>query len=296
MEFRTLNAFAEVVRQGGFSQAAKTVFATQSTVSKAVKQLEDEIGLQLLDRSLHPPRLTPPGEIVYARALRLLAERADLAAELAELRGLARGVLRLGLPPVGSAMLFAPLFALYRKRYPGIDIHLVEYGATRLEEMLFSGEIELAATLLPVSEALEWQSIRHEPLVVLLPTGHALSGRAIVDLAALRDMPFILFEEGFAITRVIREGCHRHGFDPHVVAQSSQIDFVIELVAADLGIAFLPRLIAEQRPHPQVTTVLLAEARVDWHLAMVWRRGGYLSHASRAWLDLVREDGAEQKP
>src|SRR5690349_14851255 len=111
MELRTLRAFVEVVRQGGFSQAAKTVHATQSTVSKAVKQLEDEIGMPLLDRIGHRTRLTTAGEIVYPRAVRLLAERDDLIAELEELRGLKRGCLRLGLPPVGSSTLFAPLFA-----------------------------------------------------------------------------------------------------------------------------------------------------------------------------------------
>src|SRR6202045_565440 len=95
MELRTLRAFVEVVRQGGFSQAAKTVFATQSTVSKAVKQLEDEIGVPLLDRIGHRTRLTDAGEIVYPRAVRLLTDRDDLVAELDELRGLKRGMLRL---------------------------------------------------------------------------------------------------------------------------------------------------------------------------------------------------------
>jgi DNA-binding transcriptional LysR family regulator len=149
MEIRTLRAFVEVVRQGGFSQAAKAVFATQSTVSKAVKQLEDEIGVPLLDRIGHRSKLTAAGEIVYGRAQRILAERDDLIAELGELRGLKRGTLRLGLLPVGSGTLFAPLFAIYRKRYPGIDIRLVEYGSERLWEVLLSGEIELAASLLP---------------------------------------------------------------------------------------------------------------------------------------------------
>src|SRR5580692_6896960 len=73
MEIRTLRAFVEVVRQGGFSQAAKTVFATQSTVSKAVKQLEDECGVLLLDRIGHRSKLTAAGEIVYRRAQRILA-------------------------------------------------------------------------------------------------------------------------------------------------------------------------------------------------------------------------------
>jgi DNA-binding transcriptional LysR family regulator len=275
MEIRTLRAFVEVVRQGGFSQAAKTVFATQSTVSKAVKQLEDECGVLLLDRIGHRSKLTAAGEIVYRRAVRILAERDDLIAELGELRGLKRGVLRLGLLPVGSGTLFAPLFAIYRKRYPGIDIRLVEYGSERLQEILLSGEIELAASLLPVSEAFEWKEVHCEPLTVLLPAGHTLSRRRSVDLPALREVPFIL------------DGCHRHGFEPTVVARSSRIDFIVALAATGVGAAFLPRMIAEQRKHPSIARVPLAEADMDWHIAMIWRRGAYLSHAAKAWLDLV---------
>jgi len=292
MEFRTLRAFVEVVRQGGFSQAAKTVFATQSTVSKAVKQLEEEVGAPLLDRIGHKTRLTILGEIVYARGVRLLAERADLLAELNEARGLKRGALRLGLPPVGSSSIFAPLFARYRSLYPGIDVRLVEYGADRLEEMLRAGELDLAAILMPVSEDMEWQDIRREPLVALLPADHPLAGAASIDLGALRDLPFILFAEGFAINRILSRACRLRGFDPVVAAQSSQVEFIIELVASGLGVAFLPRMLAEQAHGAGVRGVLLAEPQTEWRLAMVWRRGAYLSQPARAWLDLAREEPA----
>jgi DNA-binding transcriptional LysR family regulator len=289
MELRTLRAFVEVVRQGGFTPAAKKVFATQSTISKAIKQLEDEIGVPLLDRIGHRSQPTAAGEIVYQRALRMLTERDDLIAELDELRGLKRGTLRLGLPPVGSSTLFAPLFATYRSRYPGIDIRLVEHGSDRLDELLASGEIELAASLLPVAEGLQWQEVRREPLSVLISDRHELSRRRSLDLPALRDLPFILFESGFALNRIILDACRRHGFEPAVVGRSSQIDFIVELAAAGLGIGFLPRMIAEQRKNPSLKRIPLAEPQTDWHMAMTWRRGGYLSHAAKAWLELVQQ-------
>jgi DNA-binding transcriptional LysR family regulator len=245
----------------------------------------------LLDRTGHRSKPTAAGEIVYQRALRMLAERDDLIAELDELRGLKRGALRLGLPPVGSSTLFAPQFAIYRNRYPGVNIRLVEHGSDRLEELLLSGEIELAASLLPVSGDLEWQDVRREPLTVLVSTTHGLSRRRSVDLASLRDHPFILFETGFALNRIILDACRRHGFEPTLVARSSQIDFIVELAAAGLGIAFLPQMIAEQRKHSSVRRIPLSEPDTDWHIAMVWRHGAFLSHTARAWLDLVRTWG-----
>jgi len=288
MQLRTLRAFVEVVRQGGFSQAAKVVFATQSTVSKAVRQLEDEIGVPLLDRIGHRSVLTVAGEVVFRRALKILVEHDDLAAELSELQGLRRGALRLGLPALSSNT-FAPLFAVYRERYPGIDSRLVEHGSGRLEEILRAGEIDVAASLLPVSDDFEWQEVQRERLMVLVSVGHTLARQPQVDLAGLRNEPFLLFEPGFALNRLILDACQKRGFEPTVAARSSQVDFIVELVATGLGIAFLPQSMAEKRNHAFVRRILLDEPNTEWQLVMIWRRGAFLSHAAQAWLAMWRE-------
>ena len=165
----------------------------------------------------------------------------------------------------------------------------MEYGSERLEEVLLSGEIDLAASLLPVSQEFEWQDIKNEPLVVLLSATHALARRKSIDLASWRDFPFILFETGFALNRIVLDACQRRGFTPTIAARRSQIDFIVALATAGLGAAFLTRMIAEQRSQPGVCRVLLAEPQTDWHIAMIWRRGGYLSHPAKAWLALARE-------
>lgn len=293
MELRTLRAFVEVVRQGGFSEAAKVVFTTQSAVSKAVRQLEDELGLPLLNRIGHRTSLTDAGEVVYRRALVMLAGRDDLLAEIAELRGLSRGTLRLGLPPIGNDALFAPVFAVFRSRYPGIEIKLVEHGAKRLEEMVLADEVDLGVSLLPTLDAFEWQSVRCEPIHVLLPAAHPLAGSEQISLATLKSNPFILFETGFALNGIVLDACRAAGFAPDIVARSSQINFIVELVAAGLGIGFLPKLIAEQRQRPGISHALIVEPAMEWNMAWIWRRGGYLSHAGRAWLELAAEVSAK---
>ncbi|ABS13151.1 MULTISPECIES: LysR family transcriptional regulator [Brucella] len=288
MNLRSFQAFVEVVRQGGFSAAAKTINATQSTVSKAVRQLEDELGLVLLDREISPSRLTTAGEIVFRRAVAMLAEKDDMLAELGELRGLKRGLLKLGLPPIGSSVLFAPVFAAYTKLYPEIDIQLVEHGSRRLEELLLAGDVELAASLLPVEDSFEWQDVRCEPVVALLSTDHALARGDGVSLQDIASLPFILFESGFALNHIILDACRSHGFSPNVAVRSSQIDFIVELVAAGMGIGFLPKMIAEQRHHPGVLIHRIKGADVNWNLALIWRKGAFLSHAARAWLELSK--------
>ncbi len=295
MNLRGFQTFVEVVRQGGFSAAARTINATQSTVSKTVRQLEEELGLTLLDREATPPRLTSAGEIVYRRALAMLTEKDDMLTELGELRGLKRGLLRLGLPPIGSSVLFAPVFAAFTKLYPDIDIQLVEHGSKRLEELLLAGDVELAASLLPVEESFEWQDVRCEPVVALLPANHSFIDDGGIPLSDIASLPFILFESGFALNHIILDACHQRGLFPHVAVRSSQIDFIVELVAAGMGIGFLPQMIAEQRKNPCIRIHRIRDAEVNWDLALIWRKGAFLSHAARAWLELCKGENDSGK-
>ena len=289
MDIRALRAFVEVVRHGGFSHAAKAIFSTQSTISKAVKQLEDEIGLVLLDRGTQGHSLTAAGEIVLRRAQAILAQRDDLLAELDELRGLKRGKLRIGFPFVGSDILFAPMFARYRRRYPGVDIKLVEYGSKRLEELVLAGELDFGASLLPVAPDFQFQSVRCEPIQAVLAQDHPLAQYDELDLSALADVPFILFESQFVLNPMILDACQRCGFTPSITARSSQMNFIIELVASGMGVALIPKLIVDQRAHPGVKAIRIVNPSLVWDMALIWRRGGYLSHAAKAWLELALE-------
>jgi DNA-binding transcriptional LysR family regulator len=97
-----------------------------------------------------------------------------------------------------------------------------------------------------------------------------------------------LFETGFALNRIIV------GSNLASSLKVARLILFVELAAAGLGIGFLPRMIAEQRKHSSVKRIPLAEPHTDWHIAMIWRRGGFLSHAAKAWLDLVQQPRAKK--
>jgi len=289
MELRHLRSFVEVARQGGFSRAARTLFSTQSTVSKAIGQLEAELGEALFERLATGVRLTGAGELVYARAVAMLAEGEHMVAELADLRGMVSGRLRLGLPIFGSARLFAPLFAQYRQRHPGVEIELLEQGSARLEEAVLAGEVELAVSLLPVPDAFAWQPVCDDPMMAVLWADHPLGGRASLKLTELAQTPLILFEQGFVLNARIETACRARGFTPEPAARSSQVDFIIALVASGLGVALLPRILTEGRDLAPLHVALVDETDLRWRAALVWRKGARLSPAARAWLALARE-------
>jgi DNA-binding transcriptional LysR family regulator len=287
MDLRTLGAFVEVVRQGGFSAAGRALFASQPAVSKAVQQLEEEVGMPLLERTGHRVRTTTAGDLVYRHALAMLAERDNLRTGLAELGGLKRGRLRLGLSRLGSSLLFADLVAEFRQRHPGIEIELTEHGSLFLQQALRDGDLDLATCLLPVPEELDWVLVHDDPLQVLLPESHPLAGRSSLQLTDLADSPFILFEQGFALNPQIQAACQRSGFSPRVAAYSGQAEFIQALVAAGLGVAFLPRLVCQGLRGP-VRGVALDDPELRWRITLAWRREARLAPAARAYLEMTR--------
>lgn len=263
MEFRQLRSFVEVVRQGSFTQAAQVRHASQSTISKQVAQLEQSLGVQVLERNGPHVRLTDAGAVVFRRAEEMLRLRRDLLSELDDLSQLNRGELRLGLPLLGADALFAQRFAEYRRRYPNIAVHLVEGGSKTMEQAVLAGELELAGS---------------------------------VALGELADSPFLLYQQSFTLNDRLLRACLEAGFSPREGGRSGQADFLGALVAANQGVVLLPRVIAREIERPGVVRVLLREPDLRWDIAFIWRRGGYLSRAAQAWLELLREQPLEESP
>jgi DNA-binding transcriptional LysR family regulator len=292
MELRTLRAFVEVSRCGGFSAAARVLHTTQSTVSKAIQQLEHDCGAPLVERLGRGIRLTEAGDIVIRRARTMLAEQNLLTAELGELRGLKRGKLKLGLPLMASSVLFAGPMADYRKRYPGIEVELRETGISRLEEGVRSGEIEIGASLEPIAAEFDWRRLRDEPLMALLSTDHPLSERTSLRLAELAGHPTVLFEEGIMLNAILQTAYRRRKMALVDAGRSGNADFILAMVAAGLGVAFLPRVVVESRDHASVRAVAVEDEDMRWRIALIWRRDRSLSAAAQRWLDLVVPPGS----
>lgn len=289
MEFKQLRTFAEVVRHGSFTQAAVHLNASQSAVSKQVAQLEQSLRVQLLERSGPHIRLTAAGEVVLRRAEDMLRLRRELHTELDDLTHLHRGELRLGLPLLGADALFAGRFAEYRRRYPNIDVHLIEGGSKTMEEMVRSGELELGGGLTPDEPGFDRQPFCNEPLDVLLPADHPLATRESLELVELSDTPFLLYQQSFTLNDRLLRACREAGFEPKEGGRSGQADFLGALVAAGQGAVLLPRVVAKDLERPGLVRVLLSQPDLRWDISFIWRRDAYLSNAAKAWLALMVE-------
>lgn len=287
MEFRHLEVFVEVIRSGGFSAAARHIGSTQSSVSKAVSQLEHDCGETLVERLPHGTVPTEAGRIVQEHARAMLARREAMVSELNALQGLESGRLRLGIPLIGSGPLFASVLAEFIRQHPAIQIELQESGGQHLEEALQRGEVEIAASLLPTPVGFAHHQICNEPLMAVLPEKHPLAARDRLRLKDLRDTPCIQFAHGFALNSLLAAAYARNNIPLVPAARSTQPDFMVDLAAAGLGVTFLPALMVPSRPG--IKAVRVDEPNFRWRLGLVWRSNSALSPAGRRFLDLTKK-------
>jgi DNA-binding transcriptional LysR family regulator len=291
IDIRALRYFVETARLRSFTQAATSLFVTQSTISKMVRQLEDEVGQPLLIREGKTVRLTDVGRVVYERGQEALGVVHRLTLEVADLSSLGRGQLTVGIPPMVN-LFFSPAVSAFRKRYPNLELSLAEHGGHLVEQMVASGELEVGATVLPVDSALELatQPFAKYPIWAVGPRRAPWARGKTVSLAALSDEPLVLLTEEFSLTHKLRQAFLDARIEPRVVAQSGHWDFLASMAAAGLGTTFLPQpFLARLQDRDNLAVARLTEPAMDWALAHTWLPGRYLSHAARAWLSVCDE-------
>lgn len=284
MDIRTLRYFVEVVRQQSFTRAAERLFVTQPTISKMLKNLEDELNCTLLIRDGRKLLLTDTGRVVFERGLAILAEFRQLEAELDDINHLNKGLLRLGIPPMVGMLMAGPI-GLFRQRYPGVELKISEFGGLTVQQAVINGELDLAMTALPVEEesGLSTLPLFSHPLCVLLPrSGEWLSARSVTP-EQLAGHPLLIYNEDFALNRQLMQLFNEHGVKPRIAVRSGQWDFLAAMVQAGVGIAILPEPIC-QRLDKQTLHWVPLESDLRWHLGMIWREGSYLSRSAQAWL------------
>ncbi|WP_166442550.1 LysR family transcriptional regulator [Phragmitibacter flavus] len=287
MDLRALRVFVEVVKLGGFTAASRSVHLTQPSISRVIKQLEDDLGHRLLTRDHREVTLTDAGNILYTHALTLLGESARLRTALSDMADLEKGELRLGIPPLGGTM-FVPLIKRFKSRYPGIELHLHELASKPTELALTNAELDLGTLLLPVDPS-RFNSVplSRDRLMLVTQLESSWSQRKQVKLDELREESFILFPDGYGLNDLIHTACQAAGFTPLVAGRSSHTQLITGLVDSGMGVALLPMSVVHDATN--VAVIELTSPSIAWHIGLAWLQGTYLSHAAKAMLQMVKQ-------
>ena len=240
-----LRVFAAVAQERSFSRAAVALRLSQPAVSKTVQELERQTQLSLFDRSGRTPQLTEAGNALFARARELFGIERIAEEELGALRGLERGVLRVGASTTVATYFLPQLLARFHQQHPGVTLRVVSANTRAIARRLLEGRLDIALVEGPVlHERISVIPWREDELVVIAPASHPLVHKRRVRAADLIDEPFILREPGSG-TRVVAEAAlAEHGIHPGTTVQLGSTEAIKQAVAAGLGLAVVSRAAA----------------------------------------------------
>lgn len=152
MELRDLKAFMAVVEHGSFTKAASETFVSQPSLSKSIKKLEDNLHVELLNRSTRHVELTDAGNIVYQQGQKIMRSVYDLHILLDDLVNIKTGSIKMGIPPLIGTLFFPEIARKFHQQYPNVHLELVERGAKLVGTLVESGEVDMGIVVLPTDE------------------------------------------------------------------------------------------------------------------------------------------------
>lgn len=287
MDLRQLRFFLEVADSGGFTKAAEKLHIAQSALSIAIKKLEDELEVQLFIRRDRKIALTAEGESLVMNARAIFRGVAKARQEIADLRGLLRGEVRVGLTPMLSSFFFPKIISSFKRRFPALQIAIAGDSAWNIQRKIEAGDIDLGLINGKVPEGLDSHHILREEVVACVHRFHPLAKNKKCPVRDLLAEPLVQFQKGYYLRELVDELAAKEGMVPAVMAESNMFSLVRSLVKEELGLAFLLKLAVNK--DPDVATIS-CDPPLYLDFAIAWKKDTPLSPANRAFVNFVIEE------
>jgi DNA-binding transcriptional LysR family regulator len=285
-----LRAFEAVVRLGSFSGAAKELFVTQPAISKKIRMLQEEVGLPLLEQVGKQIYLTQAGRELLAVCADWLETWARFEQQIADFKGLKQGRLRIAV--VTTSKYFMPrVLGPFCARYPGVDVAMEVVNRDRLLERLSRNEDDLYVMGVPPEDwEIESEPLIENPLVVIAPASHPMSGRRDIPFSELAGEVFIMREQGSGTRIAVERAFRERGMPLRVKMELGSNEAIKQAVAGGLGLSVLSRSsLVALGGGGALSELDVRGFPIRRHWYLVRPRGKQLSVVAQAFLEFLQE-------
>lgn len=234
---RQLRAFLAVARFGSFTVAAEHLYTTQSALSGSIKELENALGVQLFDRSTRRVQLTEVGRELYPLVEKILADLDAVLHEVATLKALKRGIVRIAAPQLMAATLLPEVLASFTREFPHVAIRLIDCGVESVPACVLSGEADLGVgPERDVPGEIEAELLFVQPFHAVFPPGHPLAAQEVVPWRRLAEFPLITLQGQF--TEKLSRDLHEvvRDLDLHPDTTVAFMSTALAMVSIGLGV------------------------------------------------------------
>jgi LysR family cyn operon transcriptional activator len=284
---RSVRYLLAVAEHNSFTRAAEALAVSQPTLSQQIKQLEESLDAQLLDRSGRSVRLTDAGEVYLLHARRAFGELNAAQRAIHDLRDLSRGSIRLGMTPI-TDYLTAPLLDAFNAHYPGISVSTLEMPQDDIEAGIAEDKIDIGIAFtntlssLASSAKIETHMLFAEKLDLAVGDTHDCAGaQSLLSAVTLANQPLVLLNGDFVLRRYVDMYCLQNGITPRIAMETNSLSVIIEIVRLGRLATILPRTIAAAQHG--IRAVMLTPTLPNHTITLICRKGGYKSAACAAF-------------
>ena len=290
---RSIHYLIAIAEHASFTRAAEHLNVTQPTLSQQIKQMEETLGVQLIDRSRRTVRLTDVGEVYLRHAQRAIGELKAGARAIHDVETLSRGTLRLGWTPVTDC-LTCSLLVQFNMRHPGVKLTALELPQNEIEAAASDGQIDIGIAFSTdgkqdgVSGSLALLTLFEGALCLAVGSRHRLSGSpAEVSSEELAATPLALLSTDFALRQHIDKHCRLIGIQPNVAMETNAVNVIVEMVRLGELATILPiTLVQSCRGLHVIRTLPVLPSHKT---SLIWNASGYVSAATRTFINMAAD-------
>lgn len=288
VQIQQLSYFVAVARTRHFTRAADLTGVSQPSLSKQIRVLENSLGTPLFVRNRGAIELTSAGEALLPHAQRILIDAESAVRTVQEVATLRRGRVRMGATPSLCEGLLPEALTEFHASHPDIELEVQEAGSRVLTRELADGRLDVALLIMPLQQTdpdIQTTPILRERLVLASPAASQMPAR--MEIRELRELPLVMFREGYDLREVTLRACADAGFEPRLAVEGGEMSAVLRFVQAGLGHAVVPSMVLTTRP--QLRATQLDSPALERVIALAHRSTEALPLAARAFKNKLLE-------
>ena len=284
MEIHQLRYFVAVADEGSFSRAAAKVRVAQPSLSQQIRKLEAEVGQPLFDRLPRSVVLTEAGRCFIDYARQILASIGDARRCVDELKDEVAGRLAVGAIPTIAPYVLPELVVTFQKHYPEVTLEIIEDVTDGITRRIEAGELDVAlASSCQQSPTLRRESLGNEPLLALVPEGHPLAKKTLVELDDLKSQRFLLLHEMHCLSQQVHHLLESRRLRPEIALAGSQLSTIANMVAAEIGVSIVPLMMVNHQATPGCVSLPFALPVPERELNLLYNPLRFQSKAAAAF-------------
>ncbi len=286
MTLNQLEYFCAVCRYHSISKAAEELFVSQPAISVAIRELEKEFHLQLLNHAKNKISPTREGIEFYKRAEMILLQTQDMYTDFSQLSEKKKPV-RLAIPPLMSTVFFPRMIDAFHERFPDIPVQLYEYGSVRARAMLDTGALDIALVNMDFYNLENYNSqvLMEDSLVYCVSRNHRYAGEQQITSEMLKDERIILLNTDSVQTKLLRSKFNSLKIEPDIIMYCSQLDTTLNFLrGGDCG-AFLYGTLAI---NPRDFVKVPLASKTGSQFGLIWKTGTFIPQNMARFIEFTR--------